>query len=407
MNHPADILVPENDSLRLKKLYEYQILDTHPEDTFDKIALLASKVFKTPYAFVTFVDHDRVFIKANISPFEGNVIPREKSLCGMAIIDDECTIIHDATENECMKDSLLVKKKGGVRFYVGAPLRSPEGYLLGTVCVADKKPRYGHISKRKQEMLKNLADLVVNKLEMRLRYKTQLKAQHELMNITLHEIKNPLASIKLANDVIKKDPTRCESMYIRVKDSIARIQTKLHDLLKNSEDEEVQQKLCMEETNLKEIFESLLDTFQLQANKKKQTVTLSYDTNIPPVFIDRKKITDVFHNLLSNALKYSYPDSDINIFVSRNCTSVDVEFRDEGQGLDEDDINKLFTRFAKLSSKPTGKETSNGLGLSICKFLVEMHNGKIYATSPGKDMGTSFFVSLPLIYEVENEPQIR
>ena len=115
----------------------------------------------------------------------------------------------------------------------------------------------------------------------------------------------------------------------------------------------------------------------------------------------------MFHNLLSNALKYSYPDSDINIFVSRNCTSVDVEFRDEGQGLDEDDINKLFTRFAKLSSKPTGKETSNGLGLSICKSFVEMHNGKIYANSPGKDMGTSFFVSLPLIYEVENEPQIR
>lgn len=407
MNHPADVFVPENDSLRLKKLYEYQILDTHPEDTFDKIALLASKVFKTPYAFVTFVDEDRVFIKANISPFEGNVIPREKSLCGMAIIDDECTIVHDAMENECMKDSLLVKKKGGVRFYVGAPLRSPEGYLLGTVCVADKKPRYGHISKRKQEMLKNLADLVVNKLEMRLRYKNLLKAQHELMNITLHEIKNPLASIKLANDVIKKDPSRSESMYLRVKDSIARIQTKLHDLLKNSEDEEVQQKLCMEETNLKDIFESLLDTFQLQANKKKQSVTLSYDTNIPPVFIDRKKITDVFHNLLSNALKYSYPDSDINIFVSRNCTSVDVEFRDEGQGLDEDDINKLFTRFAKLSSKPTGKETSNGLGLSICKSFVEMHNGKIYANSPGKDMGTSFFVSLPLIYEVENEPQIR
>lgn len=407
MNHPADIIVPENDSLRIKKLYEYQILDTHPEDTFDKIALLASKVFKTPYAFVTFVDEDRVFIKANISPFEGNVIPREKSLCGMAITDDECTIVHDAMENEHMKDSLLVKKKGGVRFYVGAPLRSPEGYLLGTVCVADKKPRYGHISKRKQEMLKNLADLVVNKLEMRLRYKNLLKAQHELMNITLHEIKNPLASIKLANDVIKKDPSRSESMYIRVKDSIARIQTKLHDLLKNSEDEEVQQKLYMEETNLKDIFESLLDTFQLQANKKKQTVTLSYDSNIPPVFIDRKKITDVFHNLLSNALKYSYPDSDINIFVSRNCTSVDVEFRDEGQGLDEDDVNKLFTRFAKLSSKPTGKETSNGLGLSICKSFVEMHNGKIYASSPGKDRGTSFFVSLPLIYEVENEPQIR
>ncbi|QEE50317.1 GAF domain-containing sensor histidine kinase [Flavobacterium alkalisoli] len=404
MNHIADFFIPENDSLRLQKLYEYQILDTHPEDTFDKIAHLAAKIFKTPYAFVTFVDEDRVFIKANVSPFEGNVVPREKSLCGMAIMDEDCTIIYDALENEQLKDSLLVKKKNGVRFYVGAPLRSPEGYLLGTVCVADKKPRTAKVSAKKQEMLKNLADIVVNKLELRLRYKNLLKAQNELMNITLHEIKNPLASIKLANDVIKKDPTRCDSMYNMVRESVTRIQTKLSDLLKHSEEEEVQQKLSIEETNLREIFDSLLESFQLQANKKRQTIFLHYGSGIPPVYIDRKKITDVFHNLLSNALKYSYYDSEINISVKREKDTVEIEFHDNGQGLNQEDISKLFTKFAKLSAKPTGKETSNGLGLSICKTMVEMHHGKIHATSPGKEMGTSFFVSLPLIYEVENEP---
>ena len=132
-------------------------------------------------------------------------------------------------------------------------------------------------------MLKNLADIVVNKLELRLRYKNLLKAQNELMNITLHEIKNPLASIKLANDVIKKDPTRSENMYNMVKESVTRIQTKLSDLLKHSEEEEVQQKLCIEPTDLKEIFDSLLESFQLQANKKRQTIFLNYGNGIPAV----------------------------------------------------------------------------------------------------------------------------
>ena len=404
MNNAKEFFIPENDELRLKKLYEYQILDTHPEDTFDKIAQLAAKIMKTPYAFVTFVDEDRIFLKANIGPFEGKIVSRDKGLCSLAILESECTVINDTFDFECREENLMIYKKYGIRFYAAAPLRSPEGFHLGTVCVADNKPRYRKTSRKKQEMLKNLADIVVNKLESRLRYKNLLKAQNELMNITLHEIKNPLASINLANDVLKKDPERIEAMCSMIKQSVARIQSKLADLLTHSEQEEAQQKLCIEETNLKEIFDSLLESFYLQANRKRQVINLDYSNNIPPVFIDRKKISDVFYNLLSNALKYSYYDSQIDIVVNRGLNTVEIEFRDKGQGLDGDDVQKLFMKFAKLSAKPTGKETSNGLGLSICKSLVEMHHGRIYAKSAGKNQGSSFFVSLPLIYEVEKEP---
>ena len=80
-----------------------------------------------------------------------------------------------------------------------------------------------------------------------------------------------------------------------------------------------------------------------------------------------------------------------------------IEVKDEGQGLNFDDIQKLFTKFAKLSSKPTGKETSNGLGLSITKSFVELHRGNIYAMSPGKDKGTTFIVSIPLKYRMPND----
>ena len=69
-------------------------------------------------------------------------------------------------------------------------------------------------------------------------------------------------------------------------------------------------------------------------------------------------------------------------------------------------MEQLFKKFAKLSAKPTGKETSNGLGLSICKSFIEMHHGKIYAVSEGKNKGSSFVVTLPMIYEMENETEL-
>ena len=149
MIYTKEFFIPENDELRLKKLYDYQILDTHQEDTFDKIAQLAAKIMKTPYAFVTFVDEDRIFIKANISPLDGNVLPREKSLCSVAILNNECTIINDSYAFEDMQENVELYKKYGIRFYAAAPLRSPEGYHLGTVCVADKNPRYRKTSKKK------------------------------------------------------------------------------------------------------------------------------------------------------------------------------------------------------------------------------------------------------------------
>ncbi|RYD85113.1 MAG: ATP-binding protein, partial [Sphingobacteriales bacterium] len=95
----------------------------------------------------------------------------------------------------------------------------------------------------------------------------------------------------------------------------------------------------------------------------------------------------------------SYHGSTIKVSAREAGNYVHIEVKDEGQGLNFNDMQKLFTKFAKLSSKPTGKETSHGLGLSISKSFVELHRGNIYAMSPGKDKGTTFIVSLPFKYK--------
>lgn len=396
-------VIPSNEALRLQKLYEYQVLDTHSEDTFDKIALLASQIFNTKNAFVTFVDEHRVYFKANIGDFQSNEVPREDSLCSLAILDEKITVFSDTHSVPDLLSNPYVTANNGIRFYAGAPLKSPEGYSMGTVCVIDSVPK--EVTEEQMGMLRTLADIVINKLESRLRYNTIIKTQNDLMGIALHEIKNPLASISLANDILRMDTSKTAKMTDMIKRCVTTIQNKLADLLKLSEDEEKEQRLSIEEADLKEMLDRLINNFELLANKKNQIIELTVEDSLPKINIDKTKISDVLHNLLSNAIKYSYSNSTIKIIAKKIDDFVEIEFKDQGQGLNDEDADKLFKKFAKLSSKPTGKESSNGLGLSICKSFVELHKGQIFAKSPGKELGTSFFISLPILFQQEEETE--
>lgn len=391
--------IPNNEALRLQKLHDYQVLDTHSEDTFDKIALLASQIFNTKNAFVTFVDEHRVYFKANIGDFQATEVPREDSLCSLAILDEKITVFSDTQAIPDLSENRFVNSQNGIRFYAGAPLKTPEGYSVGTVCVIDSTPK--EVTEHQMDMLRTLADIVINKLESRLRYNTIIKSQNELMGIALHEIKNPLASISLANDILRLDTSKTQKMTDMIKYCVATIQNKLTDLLKLSEDGEKEQRLSIEEADLKEMLDRLVNNFELLANKKNQIIELTIEDTLPKINIDKTKISDVLHNLLSNAIKYSYSNTTIKIIAKKIDDFVEIEFQDQGQGLNDEDADKLFKKFAKLSSKPTGKESSNGLGLSICKSFVELHKGQIFAKSPGKELGTSFFISLPIIYKQE------
>ncbi|RYJ42424.1 GAF sensor signal transduction histidine kinase [Flavobacterium beibuense] len=384
----------------MEKLYEYRILDTHSEEAFDKIALLAAQIFNTTSAFISFVDEDRVFLKSNLSLLRNNIIDRRDSLCSLAILEDNVTVFNDTHTSPDLMESPYVAGEDGIRFYAGAPLKSPEGYTVGTVCVVDTVPR--EVTDSQLDMLKTLSKIIVNKLESRMRYRKSIESQIDLMNIALHEIKNPLASIKLANEILTKDTTKVERMSGMIKACVLRIQSKLSDLLKQAEEDEHRLTLNIEEVDLNEIFNKLLISFELLANRKNQAIQLEHDPKLPKIYADKVKIGDILHNLVSNALKYSYAGTTIRIIATLEDNFIRIEVQDEGQGLSPADISKLYTKFAKLSSKPTGKENSNGLGLSITKSFVELHHGTIEAKSAGKDKGSSFIVSLPLKYEKED-----
>lgn len=156
--------MPSNEENRLEALRIYNVLDTAPEDRFDGLAKLASYICNTPVALVSLVDKDRLWFKAKVG-LEAPQLPRDRSFCEHAIAQpDSLFIVPDATQDARFAANPLVTCAPHIRFYAGAPLVTPEGQLLGTLCVIDTVPR--ELNLPQQEALRTLAYQVVTQLEI-------------------------------------------------------------------------------------------------------------------------------------------------------------------------------------------------------------------------------------------------
>jgi PAS domain S-box-containing protein len=156
--------LPENEAARLESLHRYAILDTLPEQEFDDLSRLAALICGTPISLVSLVDENRQWFKAKVG-IEDTETPRDIAFCAHAIQDSGVMVVPDALADERFRSNPLVTGNPNVRFYAGAPLRTPEGYALGTLCVIDRVPR--ELSADQLEALKALSRLVVNELELR------------------------------------------------------------------------------------------------------------------------------------------------------------------------------------------------------------------------------------------------
>jgi GAF domain-containing protein len=156
----------QNETQRLEELRRYEILDTFPEASFERLTRLVANIFGTPIALVSLIDETRQWFKSHYG-LDGVETPLTVSFCKHAIEQEGVFVIPDATKDERFADNALVTGDPGIRFYAGAPLRAPSGAQIGTLCVIDTLPRRQFQISEKQILL-DLAAVVIDEMELRL-----------------------------------------------------------------------------------------------------------------------------------------------------------------------------------------------------------------------------------------------
>lgn len=191
---------PKNEKQRLKVLWQYDVLDTVPEEIFDELADLAAHICEAPIALISLIDEDRQWFKSKIGVTIGET-SRDISFCAHAILNNELLIIPDATRDERFKKNPFVTSAPKIRFYAGAPLITPDGHALGTLCVMDSVPRT--LRSEQQQALSVLARHVVTQLELR-RHARELAAAREHTRQTQTELSRAKAEIaRLRQEIVR------------------------------------------------------------------------------------------------------------------------------------------------------------------------------------------------------------
>lgn len=160
-------VVPSSDeeAQRLAAVRRYDVLDTPPDGAFDRITAIAARLFSVPISIISLVDEDRIWFKSHHG-LDVQQIDRAPGLCASAIMQADPWILTDAKADSRSLSNPLVAGEFGLRFYAGVPLRTHDGFNLGTLCVIDREPRT--VSEDEIDNLRDLASVVMDQMELRL-----------------------------------------------------------------------------------------------------------------------------------------------------------------------------------------------------------------------------------------------
>lgn len=246
---PVTPEIPADDEERLAELRRFDVLDTPPDERFDRLTRLVADLLDVPIALVSLVDRDRQWFKAKVG-LDVDETRRDVSFCAHAILGDDVFVVPDAARDERFADNPLVTGDPSIRFYAGAPLRTRGGFRVGTLCAIDRIPR--ELSDAHRRLLVDLADVVVDELELQsaasalLAERRALIEAHEtarraaeanerLVRGVSHELRTPvhavsgLLEVASAGDV--DDDVR--QLIVTARRSVARLETTVNRLIED------------------------------------------------------------------------------------------------------------------------------------------------------------------------------
>lgn len=391
---------------RLAALYGYNVLDSASEKDFDDIARMAAQICNAPLAAISFVDHNRVWVKAGHGVVPGSR-DWDKVFCGLAMQHSggDTLFIRDTLLEEGWNAHRLVASPP-VRFYACAFLHAADGARLGTLAVMDTEPR--ELQAGQLESLRTLAGMVMQKLEFRRALRTirMMGTHHEAAlrepdsyaNALTSDLKTPLSTILSFYDLLKRlEPAGMlgehgsEALEIVGQSAhrLATVASKMPAVLQTA----LPSKAEREWLNMPEL---ITETLGLLLKPAGATVRL--DLSVRELFSVRDTIQQILLNLCSNAFRFiAKPGGELRISLHENHTAYILYVSDNGPGIPPPRLRRIYDLLYSsgvAEDEAADRVPGRGLGLPMVKRLAAMLGGTVLVDSQEGE-GTTFRVRLP------------
>jgi signal transduction histidine kinase len=407
----------ELEQQRIAALNEYAIDYGLREKQFDEITKLAAIVCDKPIALITFLDEDTQWIKSTMG-FSASCTDRELAFCNKTIQGEEILEIENAETDNRFNTNPFVTGEPFIRFYAGAPLTTPDGLQIGSLCVIDTRP--GKLTEQQREALTTLSHSVIRLLELKKRQRELIeekqraeeagKAKASFLSTMSHEIRTPLNGISgIAHILMEEEHLPHQAEYIRtLKFSANHLMAIVNDILDFSKIEAGGISIEHIPFDLEELLSEIKNANLLRAQDKQIKLKLKRDDELPQfVTGDPVRLSQILNNLVNNAVKFTDSGEVVmDVQVEQlDSTHAQVRFsvKDTGIGIPKEKQESLFEQFCQVDSSVTRRYGGTGLELAISKRLLELQGSAIHLQS---EVGKGSVFSFVLSFEIPEGVQL-
>ena len=393
-------------------LWRYDVLGRAPARELQALVDIAAQLCAVPTAAINLITSTEQQQIATTG-FEPSICAREDSMCAAVLEHTDRVVVPNASVDERFRENPFVTGiLGDVRFYASAPLTTPQGVIIGRLCVFDSTPR--ELDEAQEQALVAIAERVVDVLELRLRTReledslaalTQTRDELHRSNEALsvfagqvsHDLRTPLTAIMASTEMLGQQPAVMadqwsERLVATAFRSATRMAGMIEQILAHAR---VGAELHKEPSDLRVVIGSVLEDLAPTLTAKAATVEVG---ELPTLPADAQQLYSVLLNLVSNAVKYARPDVSpiVGVSAERHGRMWRISVRDNGVGIAPGDRERVFELFSRVGTAGDG----SGIGLATVKRIIEAHGGSI-GISHSDRPGTLVWFELPATDETE------
>ncbi|WP_296236814.1 GAF domain-containing hybrid sensor histidine kinase/response regulator [Psychrobacter sp. UBA5136] len=442
--NPAKISYPVavDEAERIAKLKKYQVLNDNEEPAFKRLVDLPQLFFDMPIVTITFMDEETQYLKSARGLGDICRTTREVAICNYTVLSNDVFVVADLSKDERFSQNPLVTDSPFLRFYAGAPIiihDDNKNYRLGSLCLMDTKPHHD-FDEQQQKVLAQFAMMAADALQLQdqqrhAKHANEMKSEF-LANMS-HEIRTPMNGIIGMVEMLSETKLSAEQQeYVdNIKVLNEHLLAIINGILDLSKVESGKMFIDSIPINLSSLCNEVVSLFAVKARQRGLILDYRYTESVSPYIKgDPVRLKQIMVNLVNNAIKFTREGGRVTIDVKhmqnnpcgnkydehnatcRNALHVEqashyntddrglinhqdmtlcIEVTDTGVGIKPESLEAIFDAYDQANTYTHRLYGGTGLGLSVCKSLVDLMGGYIEVDSV-VGVGTTFTVMLPL-----------